>query len=112
MLAQAVDGNGAGKKEEKIDVVDSYESSPAALVDKYREMADMRRDYEDVDIRDCIPTLEEMIKSDLMYELLEDAANGKTEKDVLDTAFYTEEPPTMELGYDKGRNVFIYKVNR
>ena len=112
MLAQAVDGNGAGKKEEEIDVVDSYESSPAALVDKYREMADMRRDYEDVDIRDCIPTLEEMIKSDLMYELLEDAANGKTEKDVLDTAFYTEEPPTMELGYDKGRNVFIYKVNR
>ena len=115
VLAQVIDNDGAGKKDEEIQVVDSYETSPEGLLDKYKDMADMRRDYEDVSIHDCIPTLEEMIKSDLMYELLENAANGKTEQDVLTTAFYTEDPPTTELGYhndDSARNVFIYKVNR
>lgn len=88
------------------------ETKGNALARKYKEMANMRRDYEDIDIRDCIPTLEEMVKDDLMYEILEDAANGKTEDDVISTAFYTEEPPKFDVGYDEARNVFIFKANR
>ena len=80
------------------------------LINKYKEMADMRRDYEDIDIRDCIPTLEEMVQDDLMYELLEAVANGDTEKDVCNTAFYTQEPFTMETGYKDDQNVFIFKI--
>ena len=88
------------------------ETKGNALARKYKEMANMRRDYEDIDIRDCIPTLEEMVKDDLMYEILEDAANGKTEDDVVSTAFYTEEPPKFDVGYDEARNVFIFKASR
>ena len=90
---------------------EANETAADALINKYKEMADMRRDYEDIDIRDCIPTLDEMIKDDMMYELLENAANGNTEQDVLSTAYYVDEPPTMELGYHPDLNVFIYKVN-
>ena len=86
------------------------DTSDSALINKYKAMADLRRDYEDIDIKDCIPTLDEMIKDDMMYEILEKAANGETEKDVLDTAFSTEQPPT-ELGYDPDKNVFVYKIN-
>ena len=86
------------------------EQSPNALIKKYKAMADLRRDYEDIDIKDCIPTLDEMIQDDLMYEILEAAANGDTEKDVTDAAYYTEQPPTTELGYKKEGNVFVYKL--
>ena len=86
------------------------EQSPNALIKKYKAMADLRRDYEDIDIKDCIPTLDEMIQDDLMYEILEAAANGDTEKDVTNAAYYTEQPPTTELGYDPEKNVFVYKI--
>ena len=81
-----------------------------ALIDKYKNMADIRRDYEDIDIKDCIPTLDEMVQDDLMLELLEDIANSKAEDDVLSAAFYVEDPPTKELGYDPKKNVFMFKV--
>lgn len=81
-----------------------------ALVNKYKAMADARRDYEEIDISDCVPTLNEMLKDDLMYEILEDASNGKTEQDVLNTAYYTEGPPITTLGYNSQHNVFILKV--
>jgi hypothetical protein len=90
---------------------DPNETSSETLINKYKEMADMRRDYEDIDIKDCIPTLDEMIKDDMMYEILEKVANGDTEEDVLSAAYYVDEPPSMELGYHPDLNVFIYKVN-
>ena len=80
------------------------------LYKKYKEMAERRKDYDDIDIKDCIPNLNEMIQSDLMYDILEGVADGDTEKDVLDTAFYTQNPPSTKLGYDKSKNVFIYKI--
>lgn len=89
---------------------EANETGTDALIKKYKEMADMRRDYEDIDITDCIPTLDEMVKDDLMYEILENAANGNTEKDVLSTAYYVDEPPKMELGYHPDLNTFIYKI--
>ena len=82
-----------------------------ALIKKYKAMAELRRDYEDIDIKDCIPTLEEMIQDDLMYEILESAANGETEEEVLSTAFYTEPLPVNTLGYDPEKNVFMLKIN-
>ena len=103
------------KKDDDLEVVVSGEANETrsnALVNKYKAMADMRADFEDIDIRDCIPTLDEMVKEDLMYDLLEKAANGDTEKDVLNTAYYTEEPPTTELGYKPELNVFIFKANK
>ena len=86
------------------------ENRSSALIKKYKAMADIRRDYEDIDIKDCIPTLDEMVQDDLMYEILEAAANGDTEKDVTNAAYYTEQPPTTELGYNPDGNVFVYKI--
>ncbi len=101
------------KDESELEVVVSGEANETranALIKKYKQMANTRRDYEDIDIKDCIPTLDEMIQDDLMYEILEKAANGGTEEDVLSAAFYTEEPPTKELGYKPDKNVFIFKA--
>ena len=103
-----------GKGSSDVEIVvsgDPNETSSDALLNKYKEMADMRRDYEDIDIKDCIPTLDEMIQDDMMYEILEKAANGNTEKDVLSAAYYVDEPRSKELGYNSELNVFIYKVN-
>ena len=44
---------------------------------------------------------------DMMYEILEKAANGDTEKDVLSAAYYVDEPRSKELGYNSELNVFI-----
>lgn len=88
---------------------EANETRANSLVKKYKQMADMRRDYEDIDIRDCIPTLDEMVQEDLMYELLEKAANGDTEEDVLSTAYYVDDPKGT-LGYNEDLNVFNYKV--
>ena len=92
------------------DYKEDKEKRSDALIKKYKEMADMRRDYEDIDIKDCIPTLDEMVQDDLMYELLEKVANGENEKEVLDAAFYVDEPPTKEVGYNAENNVFILKI--
>ena len=90
---------------------EANETRANSLVKKYKQMADMRRDYEDIDIKDCIPTLDEMVQDDLMYEILENAANGNTEEEVLSTAFYVDEPKAQTLGYDNELNVFNYKVS-
>ena len=100
--------DGYDKKEDEEYLAE--EKKGDELINKYKEMAEMRRDYEDIDIKDCIPTLDEMIQDDMMYEILEKAANGQTEKDVEATAFYTQEPPTTSLGYQGDKGCFIYKV--
>ena len=97
------------KKEEDEEYL-AEEKKGDELINKYKEMAEMRRDYEDIDIKDCIPTLDEMIQDDMMYEILEKAANGTTEKEVTSVAFYTQEPPTTSLGYQGDKGCFIYKV--
>ena len=101
-------GSGSGTSNFNTDL--PKVTSPDVLYQKYKEMAERRKDYDDIDIRDCIPTLNEMIQSDLMYDILEGVANGETEQDVLDTAFYTHSPISTKLGYDKEKHVFIYKI--
>ena len=104
----------SGKGGSDMEIVASGEPNETrgnAITKKYKNMAEMRRDYEDIDIKDCIPTLDEMIQEDLMYDILEKAANGETEDEVLSTAYYVDEPKSFNLGYHKDLNVFIYKVN-
>ena len=97
--------DGSDYKKEEDEEYLAEEKKGDELINKYKEMAEMRRDYEDIDIKDCIPTLDEMIQDDMMYEILEKAANGTTEKEVTSVAFYTQEPPTTSLGYQDRKSV-------
>ena len=98
-------------EEERKEAGIAEETRENALVNKYKAMANMRRDYEDISIKDCIPTLDEMIQDDLMYEIMEKASNGETEKDVLSTSYYSEALPNTKMGYDEKNKVFFYKVS-
>ena len=73
--------NNSDKHKDNNSDSDAKETRSNALILKYKQMANTRRDYEDIDIKDCIPTLDEMVQDDLMYEVLEKVANGDTEKD-------------------------------
>ena len=59
------------------------------LTEKYKQMAELRKDYDDIDITECIPTLEEMMDDDLMTDFFEEIAEKDT---AIDTAFYMDEP--------------------
>ena len=102
--------NNSDKNKDNNSDSDAKETRSNALILKYKQMANTRRDYEDIDIKDCIPTLDEMVQDDLMYEVLEKVANGDTEKDVLDAAYYVDQPKTMTPGYSNEDNVFILKI--
>ena len=103
-------GLGGGSGTSNFSTDKSKVTRPEQLYEKYKDLADRRKDFEDIDIRDCIPTLNEMVQSDLMYDILEGVANGETEKDVLDAAYYTEQHDFTKLGYDPDRNIFVYKI--
>ncbi len=62
----------------------------------------------DIDITDCVPTLEEMFTDDLAYEFYKNLADSDEEKDILNTAFYTE-TPDQNYGYSSTDNVFNLK---
>lgn len=91
------------------------ENRSNALVEKYKAMAENRRDYEELDISDCIPTLTEMIQDDMMYDMFEKAANGGAEADINKSIFYTENPPNPldlgHLGYYPDQKVFLLKAS-
>ena len=74
------------------------------LKSKYKSMMETREKYgEDyIDISKGLPNLQEMFIDDLAYEFYKDLTGGKAEpgtsKEVLDTVFYTQNPPN-KLGY-------------
>ena len=80
------------------------------LTEKYKQMAELRKDYDDIDITECIPTLEEMMDDDLMTDFFEEIAEKDT---AIDTAFYMDEPgPGNYVSrYDEKNNVFYIKCN-
>ena len=79
-----------------------------ALSDKYKDMIESRKDYDDLDISDTVPTLEEMMDDDLMSDFLKDISDGDKD-DAVKNAFYMEPPGMMQSGYDSENKVFYIK---
>ena len=83
----------------------------SALADKYKDMVASRKEYDDLDISDTVPTLEEMMEDDLMLEFLTDIQDGNKDK-ALDAAFYMEAPDRTDSCYDSDNHVFYVKCNK
>ena len=82
----------------------SIEDPAANLKDKYKGMMDTREKYgEDyIDISKGLPNLQEMFIDDLAYEFYKELTGGESKpgksKEILDSVFYTQNPPS-KLGY-------------
>ena len=82
------------------------------LSNKYKDMVSSRKEYDDLDISDTVPTLEEMMNDDLMSEFLKEISENSKD-DVVSTAFYLEDPgETTTSRYDADEHVFYIKCNR
>ena len=87
------------------------------LKDKYIQMAENRDDYNYIDNSNfLLPDMDEMISEDLMAEIHEQYVNGDTDgkysdKEILDSSFYTEEPFSLTPGYYPEEGAFVLKVN-
>lgn len=87
------------------------------LMQKYRDMANMRGDFSMIDpSRFMTPTMGEMIEEDLMYNIYkkidEDTGGHGTEDEILKRAFYSEPPISTQLGYHPDEGVFILKASQ
>lgn len=87
------------------------------LKDKYIQMAENRDDYSYIDNSNfLLPDMGEMVAEDLMAEIQEQYVNGDTdgnytEKQILDSSFYTEEPLSLTPGYYPNEGAFVLKVD-
>lgn len=89
------------------------------IINKYKDMANMRDDFYNIEKSNYItPTMGEMIQEDLMSEIYKQYVEGQnsdgaeaTEKDILDAAYYIEDPITTNLGFDADTRTFILKAN-
>ncbi|MGL4877960.1 hypothetical protein [Paraclostridium dentum] len=111
------------------DLIDDYwgtTDSAASDIDKnnvlnkYKDMASTRSDFNTISTNKfMLPTMGEMVQEDLMSEILQqytiDEETGEPvadEKEVLDRAFYTEQPFSTVPGYHPEEAAFILRASR
>lgn len=88
------------------------------LLNKYKQLAEDRDDLNYINLDNfLLPDMNEMVAEDLMaevYQQYEDGTiDGKYEsKEILDKAFYYEEPFTTAPGYYSQEGVFLLKANK
>ena len=86
------------------------------LRDKYVQMAESK-DKSIIDSSNfLLPDMGEMVQEDLMQEIYQQYINGDVnsaeykEKEVLDAAYYTEEPFSTVPGHYPEKGAFVLKV--
>ena len=109
-MAQKIEDNaGAGYTSGAIDLDAwyNYEEINDPLSEysiKHKDLVQARIDSgEDIDISDCVPSLEEMFTDDLAYDFYKALAGSDNDDDVVKTAHYIENPGDT-LGY-QSRNI-------
>lgn len=83
----------------------------SGLSNKYKDMIASRKEYDDLDISDTVPTLEEMMDDDLMSDFLKSLGENTSEDDVVKAAFYMEAPGATSSKYDAENHVFYIRCN-
>ena len=115
-MAQKIEDNaGAGYTSGAIDLDAwyNYEEINDPLSEysiKYKDLVQARIDSgEDIDISDCVPSLEEMFTDDLAYDFYKALAGSDKDDDVVKTAHYIESPGDT-LGYQSD-NTFLLECD-
>lgn len=86
------------------------------LLEKYKQLAENREDYIDPS-NFVLPDINEMVAEDLMSEIYQQYEDGDIDKDyeskeIINKAFYYEEPYTTAPGYYAEDGVFLLRVNK
>ena len=83
------------------------------ILKKYQDMVQSRKECADIDIDDFLPSINEMIKEDCVWDVLKDIEkdlSGKKNK-TEDVAYYTEDPPIKKPGYYADQQCFVLRVS-
>ena len=86
------------------------------LLEKYKQLAENREDYIDPS-NFILPDINEMVAEDLMSEIYQQYEDGDIDKDyeskeIINKAFYYEEPYSTAPGYYAEDGVFLLRVNK
>ena len=87
------------------------------IVKKYQQMTTSRKESYDIDINKFLPSIEDMLKEDCVWDVLDsyqkNISKKKGKKDKLeDIAYYTEKPPITKLGYHEKEECFVLRANK
>lgn len=102
-----------GKEKEQKDVLKKLEENK----NKYVNMAKNRNDFNTINPKNFLtPDMDEMMQEDLMSEIyqqyVDKNTDGKyTDKNILDSYFYVENPFTTSPGHYTEEGAFVLKVN-
>ena len=82
------------------------------VLKKYQEMVQSRKESEDININDYLPSINEMIKEDCVWDVLKGIEKELSgDKSVAeDIAYYTEAPPIANPGYYEDEQCFVLRV--
>ena len=86
------------------------------ILKKYKDMANTRDDFNTINPSNfMLPTMGEMVQEDLMSEILAqfedgDATGDLKNQDILDRAYYTEAPFSLQPGYHPAEAAFILRA--
>ena len=82
------------------------------ILKKYRGMVQSRKESGDININDFLPSINEMIKEDCVWDVLrniEKSLSG-SKNSAEDIAYYTEAPPISVPGYYEEEQCFVLRV--
>ena len=84
------------------------------IVKKYQQMTKSRKESYDIDINKFLPSIEDMLKEDCVWDVLESYQKDLSKKKdkVEDVAYYTEKPPITKLGYHEKEECFVLRANK
>lgn len=84
------------------------------ITKKYQQMVKSRKESGDININDYLPSIYDMIKEDCVWSALKSMQSeiSDTKDKEEDIAYYSEKPPTTELGYHEDSQCFVLHANR
>ena len=83
------------------------------VIDKYKDMLQVRKENGDIDINDFLPDINDMIKEDCIWDVFNSFQKELSDEDdnVEDVAYFTEAPPITTPGYYEDSQCFVLRVN-
>ena len=84
------------------------------IVKKYQQMVKSRKESGDININDYLPSINDMLKEDCVWDVLnslkKDLGDKKSKKE--EVAYYTEKPPITKPGYYEDKQCFVLKAKK
>ena len=84
------------------------------VVKKYQQMVTSRKESYDIDINDYLPSINEMLKEDCVWDVIDSVKDNLGDKDSSkeQAAYYTEKPPLTKAGYYEDKQCFVFHASK